>query len=90
MSPTQDTQHQDDDDPERTICFCHCVSYQTLVDAIRKGSRTLDEIRNETRASTGCTGCECEVLDILEAELAKLKDAEDAGKAGETGLARLK
>jgi nitrite reductase (NADH) large subunit len=60
-----------DDDSERTVCFCHCVSYAELVKAIRAGHRTLADIQLETRASTGCGGCESEVLEILEAELAK-------------------
>jgi nitrite reductase (NADH) large subunit len=58
-------------DPERTICFCYCVSYAEIVAAIREGHRTLAEIKRETRASTACGGCECEVLEILEAEPAQ-------------------
>lgn len=60
-----------DQDPDRTICFCHCVSYAVLVDVIRSGKRTLKEIQEATSASTGCGGCESEVLEILEAELLK-------------------
>ena len=59
------------DDPQRTLCFCHCVSYQEVVDAISKGHKTLADLQNVTRASTGCGGCECDLLDILEAEAAK-------------------
>lgn len=58
-------------DLEQTICFCHCVSRGTLVQAIQEGARTHAEIQKVTRASTGCGGCEVEVLEILEAELAK-------------------
>jgi NAD(P)H-nitrite reductase large subunit len=61
-----------EDDPERTICFCHCVSYAEIVQAIRDGSRTVADIQAQLRASTGCGGCECDVQEILEAELAKL------------------
>lgn len=60
-----------EDDPESTVCFCHCVSFGVLLKTIREGSRTLEEIQAKTRASTGCGGCECDVLEILEAELAK-------------------
>jgi nitrite reductase (NADH) large subunit len=59
------------EDPNRTICFCNCVSYAALVEAIRTGSRTLAQIKDKTRASTGCGGCECDVEAILEEELAK-------------------
>jgi NAD(P)H-nitrite reductase large subunit len=62
-------------DPDRTICFCHCVSYKELVEAIRSGKTTLHDIQEATRASTGCGGCESEVLEILEAELAKLPES---------------
>lgn len=60
------------EDPDRTVCFCHCVSYAELVKAIRSGSQTLADVQLNTRASTGCGGCECEVLEILEAELARV------------------
>lgn len=60
------------EDNERTICFCHAVSAQTLIDTIRTGVKTLKEIQQKTCASTGCGGCEMEVLDILDAELRRL------------------
>ena len=60
------------DDPDRTICFCHSVSWAVLVQAIRDGNVTLEQIQAHTRASTGCGGCECEVLELLETELAQL------------------
>jgi nitrite reductase (NADH) large subunit len=58
-----------DDDPYRTICFCHNVSLGELLAAIRRGAITLQDIRAQTDASTGCGGCECDVLEILEREL---------------------
>jgi nitrite reductase (NADH) large subunit len=57
-------------DPDKTICFCHCVSRNELIKAIRSGSTTLNAIKADTFASTGCGGCELEVVEILEAELA--------------------
>ncbi|MGK5082069.1 (2Fe-2S)-binding protein [Bdellovibrionota bacterium FG-1] len=52
-------------DPDQTICFCHFVSLGQLTDAIQKGCRTLEEIKKQTCASTGCGGCESEVVEIL-------------------------
>jgi NAD(P)H-nitrite reductase large subunit len=66
---TRDGSNQD---PQRTICFCHCVSYEVLVAAIRGGAVTHAQIQDITSASTGCGGCEVEVLEILEEELVKL------------------
>jgi nitrite reductase (NADH) large subunit len=67
------------DDPDRTICFCHSVSWAVLAAAIHSGKRTLAEIQAQTKASTGCGGCEYDVLEILEAELAKLDEKAKAG-----------
>lgn len=62
----------DENDPDRTVCFCNCVSYAEMLRDIRAGHRTLEAIQLENRATTGCGGCEPEVLEILEAELAKI------------------
>jgi NAD(P)H-nitrite reductase large subunit len=59
------------EDPDRTICFCNSVSWAELIAAIREGNTTLAQIQAKTRASTGCGGCEYDVIEILEAELAK-------------------
>ncbi len=59
-------------DPDRTICFCNSVSWAELVSAIQAGNTTLAKIQAATRASTGCGGCEFDVVEILEAELAKV------------------
>ncbi len=57
------------DKENRTICFCHDVSYARIVAAIRAGAKSLQDIQLETCASTGCGGCEYEVREILEQEL---------------------
>ena len=59
-------------DPDRTICFCNSVSWADLVSAIGAGNTTLAQLQAKTRASTGCGGCEFDVVEILEAELAKV------------------
>jgi NAD(P)H-nitrite reductase large subunit len=66
----------DESDLDRTICFCNCVSLGELLRDIRAGNRTLEQIQQCNRATTGCGGCEPEVLEILEAELARLAEAE--------------
>ena len=59
------------EEADRTICFCHNVSLHTLRTAIRNGADTIDKIKAETCASTGCGGCEWDVTEILEEELKK-------------------
>ncbi len=51
---------------ETLVCYCHAVTRGELVEAIRKGARTLGQLQSETLASTGCSGCECEVAGLLE------------------------
>ena len=60
-----------DEDGDRVVCFCHNVPLKDLLAAIRKGSTTLEKIKSDTCASTGCGGCEWEVVAILEEELKK-------------------
>jgi bacterioferritin-associated ferredoxin len=54
------------EDEEQTICFCHAVQLKTILEAIKNGSVTLEQIKENTCASTGCGGCEPEVIEILE------------------------
>jgi nitrite reductase (NADH) large subunit len=61
----------DQDDPERTICFCHNVPLGKLTQAIQGGCDSLEKIKEQTKASTGCGGCETEVIEILEKCLEK-------------------
>jgi nitrite reductase (NADH) large subunit len=56
-------------DHAKTICFCHNVSWGKLLEAIESGSNTLELIKADTCASTGCGGCECDVERILEQAL---------------------
>ncbi|MFC2105444.1 NAD(P)/FAD-dependent oxidoreductase [Candidatus Bipolaricaulota bacterium] len=56
----------------RTVCYCNEVSEGEVVDAIRRGARTLDGVKFRTRASFGrCQGASCSgsILRILAREL---------------------
>ena len=57
------------EDPTRIVCFCHNVRLNVLLEAIRAGAITLEEIKLKTEASTGCGGCEWDVTSVLEEEL---------------------
>lgn len=42
------------------VCKCKGVSEETIVNEIKKGSKTLKEIKNTTKAGTGvCCGIRC-------------------------------
>jgi bacterioferritin-associated ferredoxin len=57
--------------PKR-VCLCRMVTEKELVDAIREGAHTLEEIRETTRATTGCGTCTVQVYHILQRELKNL------------------
>jgi NAD(P)H-nitrite reductase large subunit len=50
---------------DATICYCHSVTVRQILAEIGRGATTLAEIRERTRATTGCGGCEWDVLDLL-------------------------
>ena len=53
---------------EEDIEICHCmgVNKSVIVKAIKeKGLKTIEEIREETSANTGCGGCLNDIEEIL-------------------------
>ncbi|MDK2886746.1 MAG: glycerol-3-phosphate dehydrogenase [Thermosipho sp. (in: thermotogales)] len=56
----------------RTVCFCNNVSEGEIVEAIKRGAKTLDGVKFRTRASFGrCQGgfCSLKILEIISREL---------------------
>ncbi len=56
----------------RVICYCEGVTEAEIVEAIRRGARTIDGIKRRTRAGMGeCQGSRCllEIAEILAREL---------------------
>ncbi|MBI3535719.1 MAG: (2Fe-2S)-binding protein [Deltaproteobacteria bacterium] len=53
----------------RVVCFCHNVMLLDLLRAIQAGADTLEKIKADTCASTGCGGCKWDVVAIIEQEL---------------------
>ena len=66
MSVTANLKPESIGETDRKICFCHDVVLSRLLTAIEQGSNTLDRVKSDTCASTGCGGCESEVVEILE------------------------
>jgi len=53
---------------EEDIEICHCMGIMKseIVKAIKeKGLKTLEEVQDETTASTGCGGCADDIENIL-------------------------
>lgn len=56
----------------RIICFCNVVTEAQIVEAIRRGARTLDGVKFRTHAGFGCcqgSFCTVKILEILSREL---------------------
>ncbi|WP_338092086.1 (2Fe-2S)-binding protein [Leptospira bandrabouensis] len=57
--------------PKR-VCLCRMVTEEDLVRAIHAGAVTMEQIREKTRATTGCGTCSMQVYHILQRELQNL------------------
>ena len=55
-----------------TICSCHNVSKGQIVNAVQGGCCSLGEVKDATRASTGCGGCTALLKNVVDEELAAL------------------
>ncbi len=55
-----------------TICSCHNVSKGQIVDAVAGGCCSLADVKDATRASTGCGGCAALLKNVVDEELAAL------------------
>lgn len=56
----------------RVVCFCNVVTEAQIVEAIRRGARTLDGVKFRTHAGFGCcqgSFCTVKILEILAREL---------------------
>lgn len=54
------------------ICSCYSVSKGELCCAVQGGAQTIGDLKDVTKAGTGCGGCATLVKDVLNSELTKL------------------
>lgn len=54
-----------------TICSCYNVTKGNICTAIEAGCTTIDTLKQETKAATGCGGCSALLKSVLNSELAK-------------------
>ncbi|MCW8125808.1 nitrite reductase large subunit NirB [Microbulbifer halophilus] len=55
-----------------TICSCHNVSKGDIVQSVQGGCCSLGEVKDATKASTGCGGCSALLKNVVDEELAAL------------------
>lgn len=53
------------------VCSCFDISKADICSAVAQGCSTLNEIKTQTKACTGCGGCTALVQSVLNAELSK-------------------
>lgn len=70
---------------DRVVCFCYNVHEQTIIEAIRQGSTSVQDIRRTTYASTGCAGCSEEVKKLLRKFAVAKPEGEGPSGAGDPG-----
>lgn len=59
----------------KKVCLCRGITRKTIVDAIRSGATTLDEVAIKTRAGTGaCHGTRCD--DTIKALIAEFGESQ--------------
>lgn len=54
---------------EVLVCFCHGIPESEIREAIANGAKCLQDIKDMTKASTGCGGCTSECERILASSL---------------------
>lgn len=64
------------------ICICMTVSRAEIIEAIRSGKHTLEDLKTALLCCTGCGTCEPRVREILETELKKLNSEQEVKKTG--------
>ena len=56
---------------DENICHCQEVTYKEILDAIKNGAKTVDDLGDELEAGIACGGCIDDLEEILEEELSK-------------------
>ena len=56
-------------DPKEIICHCEEITYDKILEVIRKGATTVEEISDQTNAGIACGYCIETLEEILKEEL---------------------
>jgi len=58
-------------DLKEIICHCAEITYEEILNAIKNGATSVDDIGDVTEAGIACGGCLDDIEEILEEELNK-------------------
>ncbi len=47
------------------ICFCRNVTYGTVVESIKNGAETIDDVVARTSAGSSCGACKARILNTI-------------------------
>lgn len=71
--------------PEDMVCNCNAVSYERILEAIKRGAKNLEDLQRLTRAGTSCGGCtnllEALLKEHMKTRPAKVNKVEEYKKA---------
>ena len=59
--------------PGRLVCLCNHVTAQEIINVLRAGALSVEDVQQFTGAGTGCTRCVREIDAIVEDHLANVK-----------------
>ncbi len=69
-----------------TICFCLNVKKNTIVEAVQNGARTVNDIRQATRACCGCQSCYADIEVLIDKYAPEESDASASTEATDTTM----
>ncbi len=50
------------------ICFCRNVTYGKIVEAVKNGATSIDDVVVKTSAGSSCGACKTRILNIIKEE----------------------
>ncbi|MGL1890495.1 MAG: (2Fe-2S)-binding protein [Spirochaetaceae bacterium] len=61
----------------KKVCLCRSISKGTIIDAVKNGASTVEDVKRRTRATTGsCKGTRCkENISAIIKEVKEVKEA---------------
>lgn len=53
------------------VCLCKSVNREQIIESIRRGNVTLEQVAADTNASTGCGTCKPAIQKLIDQELGR-------------------
>ena len=61
-----DDEYKEIEDLVKNVCRCKNVSVETVIDAVKNGAKTVEEVMEKTNAGTVCGRCKGIIANIVE------------------------